>query len=99
MLELIQTIYIIGAIIALAAGVPQVKQLLRTKASDEFSLATWGTWLGTQCSVLLYVCAFGTPLMMAVNAIWVAFYCLMLVLIIRYRPRSPELIPICEPRE
>lgn len=99
MLQLIETIYIIGAVIALAAGVPQIKQLLLTKASDEFSLATWGTWLGTQCCTLMYVMAFGTGLMAIVNAIWVAFYCLMLVLIVRYRPRQTQPVPVYEPSE
>ena len=97
--QIIETIYIIGAIAALAAGAPQVKKLLMTKASDEFSLTTWTTWLATQCTALLYVSVFATPLMVAVNMIWVAFYCLMLVLIVRYRPREPQRIAIYDAPE
>ncbi|MDQ5932106.1 MAG: hypothetical protein QG649_191 [Patescibacteria group bacterium] len=84
-MHIIEIIYIVGAIIALSAGVPQVRQLLVAKASDEFSLSTWCLWLTTQCVTLTYVTTLQNVLMMLVNLAWVAFYAAMVGLIIYYR--------------
>lgn len=81
----IEIIYIVAALIAVGAGFPQLKQLLYTKASDEFSLSTWVVWSFTQMVTLLYVTSIGNVLMIAVNIIWVAFYALMAILIVYYR--------------
>lgn len=81
----IEIIYITAALIAIAACIPQIRQLVVSKASDELSLATWVLWLATQFVTLLYVISIGNKLMMAVNIAWVTFYGIMVGLIIRYR--------------
>lgn len=81
----IEVIYIVAAFIAVGAAFPQLKQLLYTKASDEFSLSTWAVWSFTQLATLLYVMSIGNVLMIAVNVVWVGFYALMAVLIVYYR--------------
>lgn len=88
-MHFIEAIYIVAAIIALSAGIPQLRQLLITKASDELSLATWCTWFVTQCTTLIYVTVLGNVLMMAVNLAWVGFYAAMVGMIIYYRRREP----------
>lgn len=87
-MHIIEALYITAALIALSAGVPQLRQLLIAKASDELSLPTWCTWFFTQCATLIYVTALGNILMMVVNLAWVGFYAAMVCLIIYYRRRS-----------
>ena len=84
-MHLIEVTYIAAAIIALSAGVPQLRQLFLTKASDEFSLSTWCVWLSTQCVTLAYVTTLKNVLMMLVSLAWVGFYAAMVLMIIYYR--------------
>ena len=84
---LVEIVYITGAFIALCAGASQLRQLLVTKASDELSLPTWLTWLGTQCTALLYTVSIGNTLMVIVNCAWITFYLFMVILIVRFRTR------------
>lgn len=84
-MHFIEITYITAAIVALSAGIPQLRQLLITKASDEFSLSTWLVWLSTQCITLAYVTTIGNVLMMFVNIAWVLFYAAMVSLIVYYR--------------
>ena len=84
-MHLIEVTYIAAAIVALSAGIPQVRQLLVAKASDEFSLSTWCLWLTTQCVTLAYVTTLKNILMMLVSFAWVGFYAAMVILIIYYR--------------
>lgn len=89
---IIELIYIVAALIALGAAFPQLKQLLHTKASDEFSLSTWVLWSFTQLATLLYVTSIGNALMIAVNIVWVGFYALMAILIVYYRQNRSIMI-------
>ena len=84
-MEYISIIYIVGAVIAISASIPQVIKLLRTKRSDEFQLSTWVTWSATQATSLLYVISLGNTHMIATNIAWVSFYAVMAYLIYRYR--------------
>lgn len=77
----------ISALIALGAGIPQMIKLIKTKNSDEFNLATWGMWVGTQAVSTAYAVSIGDGLLMAINAAWVLFYLAMASLIIKYSPR------------
>ncbi len=86
---IIQTVYIIGAIVAIAACLPQINQLRISKASDELSLPTWSVWLITQATSLLYVTSLGNALLIVVNSIWVTFYLVMVLMIVHYRHIRP----------
>jgi hypothetical protein len=77
--------YIIAAAIALTVCIPQIRQLLATKRSDEFSLRTWATWTVTQTVTLSYVASIGDVLLVCVSIAWVSFYAIMSLLILRYR--------------
>lgn len=81
----IETIYIIAALTAISACLPQIRQLIITKASDELNLGTWSVWLMTQCVTLTYVASIENLLMTIVNIAWVTFYAVMVGLIVYYR--------------
>lgn len=83
-MSLLEILYIIGAGIALIACVPQLRQLIVTKRSDEFSAQTWILWSATQAITLVYVISIHNILMIAVNILWVSFYILMTYLILHY---------------
>lgn len=78
----------ISALIALAAGIPQMIKLIKTKNSDEFNLGTWGMWVGTQTVSTAYAISIGDGLLMAINSAWVLFYLVMAALIVKYSPRK-----------
>lgn len=82
---LIQILYCAAAIIALGACVPQIYQLLRRKQADSFSLSTWTVWTATQLVTLIYVSSIRNRLMIVVSIAWVAFYIVMVCLILHYR--------------
>ena len=90
----IEALYLSAALIAIGACVPQLRQLIRAKASDEFNFSTWLIWTMTQSVTLMYVISIGNFLMAGVNLVWVSFYATMTFLIIRYRYRATQqLIP------
>lgn len=89
-MKLIEILYSLSSSIAILASMPQVMQLLRTKASDELSFSTWSFWLGTQVVNLAYMTALGNHLLMFFSAAWLTFYVVMMVLIVRYR--RPRLV-------
>jgi len=82
---IIQIIYIIASLVAVAATIPQVKQLLLTKESDELNLTSWSTWTAYQIVATAYGMSIHAWLYVAVSTAWVAFYVTMLALIIKYR--------------
>lgn len=85
-MHIIESLYLIGAVIAILASYPQLRQLIKLRASDEFNVSTWATWLVTQCFTLLYVSSLGNVLMMMVSIGWIGFYLAMTVLIVYYHP-------------
>lgn len=87
-MELLATLYILGAVIAIGAGIPQIRQLLAVRNSDEFELSTWLAWLGTQVISLAYVISLRQVLLAIVSACWVIFYAVMVGLIIHFKPRA-----------
>lgn len=84
-MHIIEYIYTIGVIVSIVAMLPQLKQLVATKASDEFSLPTWIVWASAQGTTLIYVISINNILMILANTLWVAFYATMVYLIIHYR--------------
>lgn len=100
-MHIIEVIYITAAIVALSAGIPQLRQLFIAKASDELSLPTWCIWFMTQLVTLMYVTSIGNTLMVIVNLAWVSFYAAMVGLIVHYRrrPRAPEVVLVEEKYE
>lgn len=86
---LIQIMYSVAAVVAIGAGIPQLRQLITTKNSDEFSIATWSTWLITQSVTATYFTTLGSTLAAVVSGAWVVFYLMILTLIMYYR--SPVL--------
>lgn len=81
----LQIIYSIAACIALCAGIPQMKKLIQTKRSDEFSLNTWVMWICTQLVATAYAFSLGDKLLISINCAWVLFYSAMVYLIVRYQ--------------
>jgi len=85
-MTILELLYTLAAVVALGACVPQMRQLITTRQSDELSLWAWFLWTLTQVITLLYVVSLGNILMICVNVAWVSFYGVMTVLIVRYRP-------------
>ncbi len=89
-MHIIEYLYTAGVIVSILATVPQLKQVVTTKASDEFSLSTWIVWLSAQAMTLVYVISINNALMITANTLWVAFYAAMVYLIIHYRHFSRQ---------
>lgn len=88
----IYILYTIASIVGIAAGIPQLRKLIATKQSDEFSLATWLTWGGVQCVSLLYALEIKATLYAVICVVWIIFYAVIITLIIKYRPSQPVLV-------
>lgn len=88
----IYILYTIASIVGIAAGVPQLRKLIATKQSDEFSLATWLTWGGVQCISLLYALEIKATLYAVICVVWIVFYAVIISLIVKYRPSQPVLV-------
>ncbi|MNQ19629.1 hypothetical protein D3C85_326990 [compost metagenome] len=88
-------LYTIASIAGIAAGIPQLRKLIATKQSDEFSVVTWMTWGVVQCISLLYALEVKATLYAAICVVWIVFYIVMVVLIIKYR--QPKTVFIAEP--
>jgi uncharacterized protein with PQ loop repeat len=93
-MKLIEIAYILATMISLGAGIPQIRQLMAEKRSDEFNISSWSMWVGTQCVSLLYAISIANFLLVSVNVLWVAFYATMAVLVIKYRPRPQAILPV-----
>lgn len=85
--EYILTAYLISASIGVLAMIPQIKQLVATKQSDELSLTTWVTWGCCQVMSFMYAISIHATAYVIVNIAWISFYITMVTLIIRYRKR------------
>lgn len=82
--------YMLATAVAISAGIPQLRKLMLTKQSDEFSLTTWVIWLVAQLMSLLYALTVKDKLYAVVCTLWAAFYVVMVVLIIKYRQPAIE---------
>ncbi len=93
-MHFIEALYFSAALFGIGACVPQLRQLVKSRASDELSVASWSIWLATQSVTLVYVASIGNLLMTAVNVVWVSFYATMVVLIVKYRQPAREPIAV-----
>lgn len=84
-MKFIHLLYMLAATASVCAGAPQLRKLVLTKRSAGFSLPTWMVWLATQVISLAYALSVHDRLYAVVSSIWVAFYAVMVVLIVRYR--------------
>jgi uncharacterized protein with PQ loop repeat len=91
---IVQILYIVASIVSIGAGIPQLRKLLLTKRTDEFSVPTWTTWTSTQAVSLLYSFYLGDLYFTMVCAIWLAFDGLMMVVILKYRRNSPASVAV-----
>lgn len=83
--HIIEIIYTLTAFLSIAVCIPQLRSLVRAKASDELNLSTWSVWTIAQVMTMVYVISIGSYLMAFVCLAWVTFYSAMVILIIRYR--------------
>ena len=84
-MHLIEITYLILSALSVVAMVPQIRQLLITKQSDELSLATWFIWGTYQTTALIYSITLHAIPWLITNLTWVSFYVVMLTLIVKYR--------------
>ena len=76
-----------ATLVAISSGFPQLLKLIRLKSSVEFNLGTWVMWVVAQVIFVSYAASIGDKLLIVVNSCWMIFYGLMVVMIIRYRPK------------
>ncbi len=96
-MNFLDILYLVTSLTSLVASVPQVRQLLKEKRSEELSLSTWTMWFICQITFLSYVYSRGEVLMLATNSIWLVFYGTMLFLIVYYRRNSTRIGSDSEP--
>ncbi len=93
-MHLFEVVYLSATTIALLVCIPQMRQIIVAKHSDEFSLTTWGMWIFTQSISLMYVASLKQTILVIASALWTLFYICMVALIVYYRRPAPEaLIP------
>lgn len=83
----IQTIYLLTSFLTVLATIPQLKQLVFTKQSDQFNLITWLMLGGNQLMSFAYAISINATAYVIVNVAWIMFYVVMLFLIVKYRKR------------
>jgi len=94
--QIIEIVYTLTALLSIAVCVPQLRSLIRAKASDELNLSTWFVWTMAQVMTMVYVISIGSYLMAVVCLMWVSFYSAMVFLIVRYRYKSVPAVAINE---
>lgn len=84
-MPIIEIIYLIFATLAIAACLPQIRHLMRDKHSGEFEIKTWAVWLSAQVVATVYMLTIQAYLVAIMSAAWMAFYVVMVGLIMYYR--------------
>lgn len=92
----IEFIYLLASSAAIIAMAPQVKQLILTRRSNELSLPSWCIWCISQMTAVAYGISLHAVPYIVINGIWLAYYLVMVFLIIKYRRQPRELIPETE---
>lgn len=80
-----EILYVMSTTVSLVSSIPQARQLVVTRRSDELSLPTWVAWLGTQMISFLYAVSISQGALIFANIGWITFYAVMVGLIIYYR--------------
>ena len=97
-MELLALAYSIACFTQLAAGLPQLFEIIREKSSHEMNLFTWGGWLGSQVVCLIYILSLGNLVLAAVSTAWTVYYIAMVLIILYFRhprfikPTIPEVV-------
>lgn len=92
MKDYIQIAYLVSSFVAILAMIPQLRQVIRVKHSEELNINTWSTWAGCQVVSLVYALSFNVIAYAVVSAIWIVLYILMVILIVRYKYNVPLVI-------
>lgn len=83
--------------VAISATIPQLIRLIKVKSSREFSLRSYVLWTMTQMVTLMYVSSIGDILLTVASSLWVLYYTVMIVLILRYRQTGPQPVSVTVP--
>lgn len=84
-MDFIVPLYLVAGIFAIAISVPSIFQLIKTKRSDELSLSSWIGWIIYQVIALFYSIHINATLYIIINTLWISFYTVMVLFIIKYR--------------
>ena len=90
----IELAYFASTAVGIIATIPQIRQLIILKRSDELSVSTWITWVVCQFVSLIYAISIAAVAYIIVCLAWISLYLLMVGLIIRYRPKQPAETPL-----
>lgn len=80
-----ELLFMLSTSISLVSSIPQARQLIITKRSDELSLPTWIVWFGSMIISLLYAISLSQLTLILAYIGWATFYGVMVGLIIHYR--------------
>lgn len=83
-MPVIEIIYLSSGGLAFLASIPQITKIVSLKNTSEFYIPTWFVWLIYQSSALFYALSIKAWAYFIINILWVTFYMLMVILIIRY---------------
>ncbi len=78
-------LYIIASVASIAAGLPQIIQILKTKNVEGISMQTYTMWFVLQAICLPYNFQSGDMMWFAICILWTAYYIVMIVLIKYYK--------------
>jgi hypothetical protein len=90
-MHIIELVYLTTTLVSVMTAFPQLKQLWLMKNSDEFKLLSWVAWLIAQLTALVYAISIASIPYLIVNLLWIAFYALMIALILKYRGSNREM--------
>lgn len=88
-MDILALSYTFASLIQIAAGIPQICEIIKQKDSKELSLLTWFLWFATQALCLGYVIAINDYVLIAMCCSWLVYYVAIIGVILYYRlPRK-----------
>lgn len=85
MTHIFALLYAISAVGFIAACLPQIIQIVRTKTVEGISLQSYDMWFVMQVISMPYIYQSGDMMWFGANVVWVAYYAAMITLIEHYR--------------
>lgn len=84
-MNILAIIFAIASSAQIVAGLPQIREIIRKRSSEELSLVTWIAWLVMQSLCFTYVASVGDPVLMSMSGLWILYYAAMVGVISYYR--------------
>lgn len=98
MIAFIASLYLITAIVSVAAGSMQAVRLVKLGHSSEMSISTWALWFVAQLITFMYFLTIAQLFPIIVSSLWTLLYAVILGLVLYYRkyPRRDVVLDLVE---